>query len=490
MPIKLGSSELSPVTSLIDQYGTDRLPSSATNGELIYCPDGNGLTVPNTTTISGAHAYRNDGQWVRTNNNQLTANGSSLWRQGFAFAQFDATAAGNGPFNPQIIEDVTSGGVRKRKLYIDITFNSLTFRIYCLYCVPTSTPPAGGFPCLFIAQGWTGYPSEYPDYNAAGWATFGFDYAGARDDALPTTEYPVPQLAYGIHRPSQGGYTINTTLQDGSQISDARQTSEYLWCAIMRRAFEYMVTQPEINTAKIGMRGHSYGGTIAWSMAQDPRLKAVVSWFGNGWNTYYRDKLLWKYKLPATTYPAWLSGEKIYLNAIDPSIEAKGVIAPILLINGSADHHGGHDRVDDTFANVPANVPWDFSHDANKNHNVSLNVPNEKLWLDKYVLGTATTWPKRPASWISKVGGVPQLNVQPDTTLTISSVEFWKAEVQPFNVDRVWVSVSTTNDGRTWVGQTPVADNSKYLFAYANIIYTNGVVTSTRFNAVIPNNLN
>jgi len=36
----------------------------------------------------------------------------------------------------------------------------------------------------------------------------------------------------------------------------------------------------------------------------------------------------------------------------------------------------------------------------------------------------------------------------------------------------------------------PVADNSKYLFAYANIIYTNGVVTSTRFNAVIPNTLN
>lgn len=490
MPVKFGSDNLSPIISLVDQYSTDRLPVSAANGELIYCPDGNGMTVPNTTPIYGSYAYRKDGAWKKADNTELTPNGASLWNAGFSFAQFDPTAAGNGPFNPQIIDDITSGGVRKRRLYIDITFAGLTFRIFCLYCVPTSTPPAGGFPCLFIAQGWTGYPSEYPSYNSAGWATFGFDYAGARPDALPVTEYPVPQLAYGIHRSAQGGYTINTTLQNGSQITDARQTSEYLWCAIMRRAFEYLVTQPEINLSKIGMRGHSYGGTIAWSMAQDTRLKAIVSWFGNGWTTYYRDKLLWKYKLPETTYPAWLSGEKLYLNAIAPESEARYTKVPILLINGSADHHGGHDRVDDTFDKIPTGVPWDFSHDANKMHDVVINVGNELLWLNKYVLGTAITWPKRPSSWLSKVSGTCQFNVQPDTSLAISSVEFWKAEVQPFNMDRVWSSVATTNDGRTWIGSMPVTDNSKYLFAYANIIYTNGVVTSTRFNAVIPNKLN
>jgi hypothetical protein len=488
MPVKFGSDNLSPVVTPINQYATDRLPISANNGEFIYCQDGNGYSIPNSTVITGAYGYRKDGAWKKSDNTNLTPNAASLWSG--AFAQFDPTAAGNGPFNPQIIDDITSGGVRKRRLYIDITFASLTFRIFCLYCVPTSTPPVGGFPCLFIAQGWTGYPSEYPSYNSAGWATFGFDYAGARPDALPVTEYPVPQLAYGIHRSDQGGYQINTTLQDGSQISDPRQTSEYLWEAIMRRSFEYLLTQPEINVNQIGMRGHSYGGTIAWNMSMDTRIKAIVSWFGNGWNVYYRDKNLWKYKLPATVYPTFTTGEKIYLNAPTAEATAKYTRVPILLINGSADHHGGHDRVDDTFDKIPTSVPWDFSHDANKMHDVVINVGNELLWLNKYVLGSAITWPKRPASWLSKVSGTCQFNVQPDTTLPISSVEFWKAEVQPFNMDRVWSSVTTTNDGRTWIGSMPVADNAKYLFAYANIIYTNGVVTSTRFNAVIPNKLN
>jgi dienelactone hydrolase len=488
MPINLGNSSLSPIKELVNQYSTDRLPASASNGELIYCQDGDGLTAPNTTSISGTYAYRKNGAWLKADNSKLTPNGASLWNKGFAFAEFDASEAGNGPFNPQIIDDITSGGVRRRRLYIDITFTGLTFRIFCLYCVPTSTPPTGGFPCLFSAQGWESYPAERTSYTSTGWANFSFDYAGARGDSLPVTEYP-SQLAYGIHRASQGGYTVNTTLQNGSQITDARQTSEYLWCAVMRRAFEYLLTQPEINLNQIGMRGHSYGGTIAWSMAQDTRLKAIVTWFGNGWNTYYRDKLLWKYKLPVTTYPAWLSGEKIYLNAIAPEAEAKYTKVPILLINGSNDQHGGHDRVDDTFSKIPSNVPWDFSHDANKGHNVSLNIPNERLWIDKHVLGTATVWPKRPTSWFSKVGGITQLNVRPDATIAISSVEFWKCEVEPFNLNRTWVSVPTTNNGKTWVGQTTVADSSKFLFAYANIIYSNGVVTSTKFNAVIPNNI-
>jgi dienelactone hydrolase len=487
MPINIGTAPLSPVTTMADQYATDRLPINATSGEMIYCPDGNGMSAPNSTVVNGTFAYRKGADWVKMDNSQLTANGASLWRSGFSFSQFDPTVSGNGPFNEQLIDEVTSGGVKKRRSYINITFAGLTFRIFILYCVPTSTPPAGGFPCLFVAQGWQAYPQEYPSYNSAGWATFGFDYAGKRADTLPVTEYPTPQLAYGIHDTAQGGYQINTTLQDGSQITNSRQTSEYLWCAVMRRSFEFLLTKTsEINVNKIGMRGHSYGGTIAWNMSQDTRLKAIVSWFGNGWNTYYRDKLLWKYKIPSTTYPAWLSGEKIYLNAIPPEVEAKYTTVPILLINGSADHHGGHDRVDDTFSKIPENVPWDFSHDANKGHNVSLNIGNELLWLNKYVLGTAITWPKRPAAWISKVSGVPQFNVQPDTSIAISSVEFWKAEVQPYNVDRVWSTVTTSNDGKTWIGSMPVTDSSKYLFAYANIIYSNGVVTSTKFNAVIP----
>jgi len=134
MPIKIGTSSLSPVVSDINQYAADRLPISADNGEIIYCPDGNGYTIPNSSLIAGAYGFRKDNNWKNIDNSDLVANSAALWSG--AFAQFDPTAAGNGPFNPQIIDDITSGGVRKRRLYIDITFAGLTFRIFCLYCVP------------------------------------------------------------------------------------------------------------------------------------------------------------------------------------------------------------------------------------------------------------------------------------------------------------------------------------------------------------------
>lgn len=492
--IIFGSTTLSPLSTNPDSYTTDYLSITGSNGELIYCTDGNGLTVANSTAISGTYAYKRNGEWYKTDNTNLIANGASLWRKGYSFAKFDPTEAGNGPFNPQVIEDTTAGGLRKRKLYIDITFSGYTFRLFCYYVVPTSTPPAGGFPCLFVAQGWQSYLQDYPSYTSAGWATFGYDYAGKRPDALPVTEYP-PALSYGIHRTTEGGYAINTTLSGGGQISDARQTSEYLWACVMRRAFEYLLTQPEINVNKIGMRGHSYGGTMSWNMAMDDRIKAVVSYFGNGWTTYYRDKNLWKYKVPATTYPAWLSGERIYLNAPTAEMEAKFTRVPILLINGSNDHHGGHDRVDDTFSKIPSGIPWDFSHDANKMHDVTLNVGNEALWLNKYVLSAAITWPNRPTAWFTKPAGIPQFNVKPDTiSVPVSAVQFWTCQVEPFNFSRTWVQVPTVsaadlNGVVTWTGTMTAADYSKYLFGYGNIIYQNGVVTSTNFNAVIPNNI-
>jgi len=131
MPIKIGTSSLSPVVSDINQYAADRLPISADNGEIIYCPDGNGYTIPNSSLIAGAYGFRKDNNWKNIDNSDLVANSAALWSG--AFAQFDPTAAGNGPFNPQIIDDITSGGVRKRRLYIDITFAGLTFRIFCLH---------------------------------------------------------------------------------------------------------------------------------------------------------------------------------------------------------------------------------------------------------------------------------------------------------------------------------------------------------------------
>ena len=479
MPIAFGSTLLSPITGLVEQYSTKRLPKTATNGEIIYCPDGNGFS-------GGAMAHRIGGSWKKFDNTNLVPSAASLFDQTSAMCDYNPTA---NPFNVQILSNTVSAGIRTIQLYIDMVIFGYTFPIYCLYAYPDGQT---NLPCIFFSDGWLSSANPHTDYNGYGYAIFSYDYGGdpAGQAGYPPywTQYP-NALRYGNHRTSAGGYRIkNTNDLTGQQVTDPKQTDEYLWNCIMRRAFEYMMTRPEIDTTKIGAHGYSWGGTMVWNFATETRLKAIVSFFGCGNLVYWRDNGVWKYNNPYVQ-PAMGTGQISFLNSPSAEAYAKDCLVPFLWINGTAEYHGQQDRGEDNFLRMPNSVPWDFSHDANKAHDISLNTGNAKLWLDKYVKGDAITWPKKPNAWLSINAGTPQFNVRPDLSVGISSVQFWKAEKEPNPTNRVWTSVTTSNNGVTWTGSMPVTNSNDYLFAFANIIYTNGVVTSTFLNAAIPSKL-
>ena len=190
----------------------------------------------------------------------------------------------------------------------------------------------------------------------------------------------------------------------------------------------YLLSQPEVDASRIGAKGYSYGGTIMWNLAMDERVKAVVAYFGIGWNEYFRSKHVWLYNNPYQA-PAMSSGEQLYLSAIAPQAHAPHVRAASLWLNGSNDHHGGHERGAATFKQFSEGVPWDFAIQARGHHNTEKLGNGCKLWLEKHVLDSDQFWPERPQTGISlNRDGVPEFWIRPANTEQMETLSVYYAQ--------------------------------------------------------------
>ncbi|MBM4040914.1 MAG: hypothetical protein FJ290_20635, partial [Planctomycetes bacterium] len=198
-----------------------------------------------------------------------------------------------GDLREEIVRQETVGGVLCRDSYISAYVLGQEIRIYCMYRVKAGARAAPG---LLDVHGWMGAPGPSKEFVDSGWAVMAFDYCGQTGDRKHYTKYP-EQLRHGNMDARFGG-AVHAATPDGKSITDPKQCSDYLWYAIQRRVLSYLERQPEVDKARLGAKGYSYGGTLMWALGTDPRVKAVVAYFGIGWNVYYRDKAVWMYNDP------------------------------------------------------------------------------------------------------------------------------------------------------------------------------------------------
>ena len=286
-----------------------------------------------------------------------------------------------------------------------------------------------------------------------------------------------------------GHALIYDRMPDGSQTTNPKATSHYLWNAVQRRALSYLLAQKEVDPDRIGAKGYSYGGTIMWNLGMDSRVKAIVAYFGIGWINYYRDRAVWMHNNPYRE-PVKTPGQQLYLSAVAPQAHAPYITAASLWLNGSNDHHGGHDRGCETFKSFKPGVPWDFAVQARGHHNTEKLGDNCKLWLEKHVLGENHFWPGRPQSKIKlDSAGVPELHLTPSIPSEIKKLQVFQCLKTSNNIARFWRDVDSVRQGNTWVAKLPVMNVDDYVFSYANIRYQNDCVLSSDFEAVIPSRL-
>ncbi len=395
---------------------------------------------------------------------------------------FDPNA---GDFKEEIILEEIKGGIYYRDSYISAYINGEEVRVFCKYAVKEGVQKAPG---LMNTHGWMGGPSIDMQYVNDGWAVISHDYSGLTKRSQHT-KYP-PKLGHGHMDAKEKGFAlIYDKMPDGSQTTNPKATSHYLWNAIQRRVLSYLLAQKEVDSSRIGAKGYSYGGTIMWNLAMDKRVKAVVAYFGIGWINYYRDRAVWKYDQPQKDIDQ-TPGQKLYLSAMAPQAHAPYIQAASLWLNGSNDHHGGHERGCDTFKDFKAGVPWDFAIQARGHHNTEKLGDNCKVWLEKHVRGDSHFWPARPSSEI-KLGqdGVPELHLSPASSEKIKEVQVYQCLKTANNIARFWRDVESRREGNQWIAKLPVLNTQDYLFSYANIRYENNLVISSDFEAVIPSDL-
>jgi hypothetical protein len=386
-----------------------------------------------------------------------------------------------GDFNEEIVSLETKNGVVQRDSYISAYVLGEEVRVFCKYAVKAAATHAPG---LLNVHGWMATANIDQSYVDDGWAVMSFDYCGKKDGRQHFTKYPA-SLDHG----RMESKTIHAKLPDGKDITDPRQTSHYLWFAVQRRVLSYLCAQKEVDKSRIGAKGYSYGGTLMWNLGMDPRVKAVVAFFGIGWITYYRDRAVWLYNVPSQEPPI-TPGEKLHLATVESQAHAPYITAATLWLNGSNDHHGGHERGEQTFKMFKPGVPWSFAIQARGHHNTEKLGDDCKLWLEKHVLGRTVAWPERPKSEIVlDKDGVPELRVTPAAPGRIAELQIYYAQKTPVSFARSWRDADTVRHADTWVARMPVLNVDDYVFGFANVRYDNNIVLSSDFNAAIPSKL-
>ena len=234
------------------------------------------------------------------------------------------------------------------------------------------------------------------------------------------------------------GTAIRSETADHKSITDPKQTSDYVWYAMERRVLSYLEQQKEVDRSRIGAKGYSYGGTLMWHLATDPRLKAVVAYFEIGYAEYYRNKQVWLYNNPYVE-PAKTKGEAIDLGSIAPEAHVPYITSPTHFLNGSNDHHGVFERGLESFKKFKQGVPWAFAISARGHHNTDKTVQDCKMWLERYVLARDVFCPAHPKSEIKlNAAGIPELRATPAAPERVKKVEMFYALKNPSYITRTW----------------------------------------------------
>lgn len=389
-----------------------------------------------------------------------------------------------GDFKEEVIKEETKDGVYYRETYISAFVVGKEIRVYCKYSVKEGAQNAPG---LLNVHGWMSVANIDKEYVENGWAVMAHDYCGRTRDRKEYTKYP-ESLRHG-NMDREIGPPIWSETPDKKSITDPKQTSDYLWYAIERRVLSYLEQQKEVDKTRLGAKGYSYGGTIMWALGTDPRIKAIVAFFGIGYTEYYRNKQVWMYNNPYVE-PEKSTGEEIYLAAIAPEAYVPYITAPTLWLNGSNDHHGGHERGLESFKKFRNDVPWSFAIQARGHHNTEKIEQDCRMWLEKYVLNKDVFWPQHPKSDIQlDLEGVPKLIVVPASPERVQKVEMYYALKNACSFARSWRDIECVKKGHIWTGSMPVINVDDYVFGCANITYDTTLVLSTDFNAAIPSKL-
>jgi len=248
------------------------------------------------------------------------------------------------------------------------------------------------------------------------------------------------------------------TLDD---VESPRNSGWFLCALASRRALTFLERQPEVDSDKLGVYGHSMGGKLTVMTAFDPRVKAAAPSCGG---ISDRD-----------------NSSPLYRATIGDDTNLKHINCPIIFLSPSNDFHG---RIDDLQRAVQeiSSREWRVTCSAHHNHQDTAEYQVAgPLWFDQYLKGTFC-YPNMPETTLElkTADGVSSFSVHPDSSKPILAVDiYYTQQGQPEGekndrentINRFWHHAAATQSGMTWTAKLPLLSTDKPLWVYANVVY-------------------
>jgi dienelactone hydrolase len=382
------------------------------------------------------------------------------------FADFDPR---KDPLDAKVVREWEKDGISYRYVTYQIgTFKGKPARMAAFYAFPKSAKKLPGLLHLH-GGGQRAFLHEVEFYAKRGYACLSINWGGRE---MENAQAGDPNTAWGAVDPTQNNVPGYANLKPGDKYLDPfespRNNNWYLLTLGARRGLTFLEQQPEVNSDKLGVYGHSMGGNLTVYVAgTDSRVKAAApSVGGSGFRTKPWS-LMPRVKLETPNGDVKLFDATIGFESYAPKIAA-----PLLWLGSTNDFH---EIMDDTYRTgelIPhKNVRYSFAPHLNHRFTPEFAV-TRPLWFDQY-LKEIITFPNTPETKLNFETNdrIPILEVMPDTSKDVAEVHIYYS-VDPDPRARFWRSAQTTQAGdKLWTGKLPILCGDQPLFAFANVVY-------------------
>ena len=351
----------------------------------------------------------------------------------------------------------------------------------------------GQVPDWFQTWWWAkqGYACIYLNWGGKAMASFGFNtilndsnYINTDWDGLPAGFVRTGVTEAVHHEPIDAD-----TYSDGSTLfaeAHPMNNSFMLNSYATRRALTFLSQQPQVDSTKLGVTGHSMGGITTVMSATDPRITCIApsvggtAWdYDEYWGLDHRNKNLYLSFL--SDWPLPVADEEIanyqwYKTAVAQEAYWPHIQSPALFIEASNDFNAPFDTVQKSIDLLPANVKNNIAVTTHNNHRFNDDTEITRLlWMRAHLDGNFD-FPDQGIASLDLHSQTPIYSVTPDQSV---SSKVLKVDVyygyDRFALERFWhKAVAVETSPGTWQAACPVFDTNEPLFSYSVITYDLG----------------
>lgn len=279
-----------------------------------------------------------------------------------------------------------------------------------------------------------------------------------------------PNTHWGAVDPTQnnvrGYFSMSPSDRTVEKFPSPKNNNWYLLTLGCRRGLTFLESRPEVDAERLGVYGHSMGGSLTMYVAGcDDRVRAASpSVGGSGFLTSRVNGI-------AGTQRRVEGDVELFRRTLEHQSYARRIACPLLFLGATNDFNGLMDNAYRTIGLIPEQ-PTRLVFAPHLNHRFALEQEIcRPLWFDAQ-LRNRFVFPEAPQLTLELDAddGLPGARVTVDDSRAVSQVDVYYA-VDPDPRARFWRDAQAHRHGDVWRAACPLLDLSRPLYAFANVYY-------------------